>query len=1053
MEIPLLKMVDMQDLLKQIENVLGQAFNNINIEKSLQSQLDLLQSSLLQTSDKKERKIIENQIILVRRSLSGKLVYLDKKKLKDKEKSQLEKEYINLKREYDEIREELDFIDTYLTRLKDFYIYALENKINKTQGFFWISEEKDKESNKDILIKLARVTFRSKQVFQLFIKFFGEKLKLGHNEFRELINQCTIFLDELTNLESFQKIPLSLVHQIKAGHNLSNQELIILENINTRNKICDFTENLFKRIKIFSEQDILPYKERLSNLIKEKKNEIEIVIKTLKEGSEKRDSKLVNKLNELVYGKRTNILLLGIQFELKCGVVSVMKDILKNIDRKRFNVFVITHWFNDYSYHDRFLNERIDVHAAPYNLLDIDGKKISMNYNFGKILIQLKEEFHFIPDVIHLHTHTYEMDKTLDPILNTLGNPPMAYTLHQLIPFKPLSKHIQDQLLGGALDLLQIEKIKDQYYNPRYEGNKNKEGQLKSIYKSDQIITISETHRRAFQIMFPEYSDKVISIPNGTDIRRYINKNIEPMAEQLRKRIAPNGEKIILHVGRLEKQKRPDLLFQGFNMIASKYPNVKILMIGPKKKGFIEEAVKYGLDQRFINNIMIVEWVSHEELPSYYMAGDILIYPLLERELYSIVVLESLLMGTPVITCESRYSFFGNTDTPQNIATAFEYFIQNEERVKSKIKEFQSEVEDNYSIKKFIKEHEDVYASLAKHRKPKVKALTPLEYQFEVPQVVIPVNLLSKVHPWNKDIVLSFDGSLIEAKKIIEKLDELGIENYRFYIMGSKLFKKKSLEKMGCEFSREKETADVPIKLKNPVEGAWWNWFEKNRGNQNINNFITSLMKGQSFSSAKWIIENFKNKYGNQYIEKLSEHFAFHTVILHPPSQHTQHISNFYSDKAILNELNMFQYLMRLVLGVNKYKVKYGRTPGGGGFIYGDDPITHAKSKRLQLLAQQINPSFLWRVWRTEFDSKTQEDDDPRHIHRVALKALKTKDKPVYNAWWDINPCEILMHTYKFIKSPHLKLLEELVKLLDQYSQLKPEEIVRLLERFTKKKK
>jgi len=1017
-------MIDMTALLKQTEAAMKQAFEGVNIQEGLMKQLELLQLNLRQAHTQKQKEIIENQIILVRRALSGKVVGKSAKDLSLRERSLLEEDYVKLKRDYDLLRTHLDFVNTSLSKLKGYYQFVLkdENKINPLVGFYWIriaGSGSGEENNRDKLIDLSRITFRTKQTLEV-LQLTLSKMSALEIDPSLFLSAIKTLLKLINGLIVLQQPILVVIHKVKDGKKISDDEVKLLEDSKRRETLINTTQEAFLAVQSFVEFETKYYVTGLNDALDIKKKEMEKVVVDLKDESSKSKPALLAKLQELVYGKRINVLMLGIPFELRSGVVSVTKSILQSIDRKKFNVYVITHWFNNYNYFDRFLSDSVKVSSSPYNLHDVDGKKLTVSYSFDRLLVQLKEEFHFIPDVIHLHTHTYEIDGSLTPIMNILGNPPIVYTLHQLVFFKPLTKGMQGQLLRGELALPALDKIKTDYYKD------DRTGQLSCIHKVDMIITISETHRKAFQIMFPELTDKVVAIPNGTDIRKHIPHDVDAKAAAVRKVIAPSGEKIILHVGRIEAQKRPDLLFKSFNLIASRYPNVKLLMIGPKKDGFMDLAKSYGLDLLFSDKIEIIEWLSPEELTVYYKAGDILIYPLLEQELYSITVLEALMLGTPIITGESTFSFFGNTDNPENILNAFDYFINHETEVKARIHVIKDEVEERYSLKRFIKDHQEVYVSATKHRKPNIEVLTLPEHQFTTPTLreIIP-SAPATAHSWNKDILFSFDGSLLDAVKIIQQMKKLGIENYRFYLMGSKFFMKKTLKKMGCTFSRSGETKDVPIKS-TIVDARWMDWFEANRGKIPVSEFITSLMKKEAFSAGKWILDHYKKRYGTNYKTKLQEHFGYHAAIIHPPSQHPQHISNYYSDEAVLRELSFFEYLIRLVFKDDDYMVQYGRTTGGGGFIYGDDTFTRAKSKRLQYLAIKINPLFAWRMWRTDFSPRA-------NAKSVASLAIQRRNRPFFDAWWDTDPCEILMHTYEFTHKFELDKLDELVQKLDEY--------------------
>ncbi len=151
------------------------------------------------------------------------------------------------------------------------------------------------------------------------------------------------------------------------------------------------------------------------------------------------------------------------------------------------------------------------------------------------------------------------------------------------------------------------------------------------------IVPSEATARELFQkvkvhpfIVPTGISQKKFSIPDGNDIRKRIGKN----------------KNIVLHVGRIVKEKNLDLLIE-----AAKFVDVKFLIVGegPAKEGLKKKISLEGLDDRF----KFAGFVPDEELPKYYRCADAFVFPS-TYETQGIVALEAMASGLPVAAANYR---------------------------------------------------------------------------------------------------------------------------------------------------------------------------------------------------------------------------------------------------------------------------------------------------------------------------------------------------------------------------------------------------------------
>ena len=115
--------------------------------------------------------------------------------------------------------------------------------------------------------------------------------------------------------------------------------------------------------------------------------------------------------------------------------------------------------------------------------------------------------------------------------------------------------------------------------------------------------------------------------------------------DNLKSELGLNG-KVILYVGRLESHKGVQLLFEAFHRVTERIQNVSILLVG----GGSEEArLKEYCEQRnFSDKVEFVGYKQPNELPKYYAAADLLVFPTL-GDTFGFVVNEALASGLPVI--------------------------------------------------------------------------------------------------------------------------------------------------------------------------------------------------------------------------------------------------------------------------------------------------------------------------------------------------------------------------------------------------------------------
>jgi len=133
-------------------------------------------------------------------------------------------------------------------------------------------------------------------------------------------------------------------------------------------------------------------------------------------------------------------------------------------------------------------------------------------------------------------------------------------------------------------------------------------------------------------------------LPTGIEIERFCRSNGKRIKEKF------GDKKIILHVGRIVKEKNIHLLIESAPYILKKVDAIFVIVgKGPAKKELEELVKKKGLENHFV----FTGFVKDDELPAYYKAGDVFAFPS-TYETQGIVALEAMASGTPVVAARAK---------------------------------------------------------------------------------------------------------------------------------------------------------------------------------------------------------------------------------------------------------------------------------------------------------------------------------------------------------------------------------------------------------------
>lgn len=161
-----------------------------------------------------------------------------------------------------------------------------------------------------------------------------------------------------------------------------------------------------------------------------------------------------------------------------------------------------------------------------------------------------------------------------------------------------------------------------------------------AINKSDAVTAVSESLKQDTFKHF-KINREIEVIPNFVCIEQY---NYNGSINAIKKSIAPNGEKILIHISNFRKVKRTEDVIKIFNIVRQKIP-AKLLMVGDgPERHRLEELC------RELNTCHLVKFLGKvKDTERVLSASDLFILPS-ETESFGLAALEAMAAKTPVIS-------------------------------------------------------------------------------------------------------------------------------------------------------------------------------------------------------------------------------------------------------------------------------------------------------------------------------------------------------------------------------------------------------------------
>jgi 1,2-diacylglycerol 3-alpha-glucosyltransferase len=167
------------------------------------------------------------------------------------------------------------------------------------------------------------------------------------------------------------------------------------------------------------------------------------------------------------------------------------------------------------------------------------------------------------------------------------------------------------------------------------------------LQRSEVVIAPTEAIKKELLASAPRMR-RIEVVPTGVDSARF-HPGMD--GTKVREKYGLLDKKVILHVGRIAREKNLDLVFKGFEMLAKQHSDARLMIVGagPAKEYYIKMAEELGLKRL----VTFTGFLPDDQLPEYYAACDVLTLAS-KFETQGLVAVEAMAMGKPVVGINFR---------------------------------------------------------------------------------------------------------------------------------------------------------------------------------------------------------------------------------------------------------------------------------------------------------------------------------------------------------------------------------------------------------------
>lgn len=293
--------------------------------------------------------------------------------------------------------------------------------------------------------------------------------------------------------------------------------------------------------------------------------------------------------------------------------------------------------------------------------------------------------------------------------------------------------HIHDWLVGAAgialknqfklplaVTIHATERGRQQGYPVTAASQQIDDLERRICHEAWKVVVCSAYMASELSAYFGTPADKIVVIPNGIDIDG-LTVATETEVADLRRRYAPNGERLLFYVGRIVHEKGVHVLINAMPAILAEFPNARLLVAGKNGRSLAPLVHALGVEHA----VQFLGFIPNRQRDLLYQTVDAAVFPSI-YEPFGIVALEAMALGCNVIASDVgglgevvRHMRNGLTVFPDNaesIAWAVHELFTNPAAAAQRRKTGCAEVTERYSWPGIAQQTAQLFETIALER-------------------------------------------------------------------------------------------------------------------------------------------------------------------------------------------------------------------------------------------------------------------------------------------------------------------------------------------------
>ena len=314
------------------------------------------------------------------------------------------------------------------------------------------------------------------------------------------------------------------------------------------------------------------------------------------------------------------------------------------------------------------------------------------------------------------------LDKAIQYCETTSSKPDVVHIIAPM-PFGVISRLKKIKKIGIKLIYSHtiVQKISNSWFYSKLQHYKIH----RVLEQFDLIIVPSQSLGKIIQVTNPSAEIRVI--PNGVDTNKFYPLGNEQQKQALRNKLGlPLNAIILTLVGAIHPRKGTDILIDAWSQLTKDYPDLYLLLIGPRYDLIRKELVGFRDDIKAIidksSKPASINFLGQiKEVNEYLQVSDMFVFPS-EREGMPNAVLEAMATGLPVVLTKfagfseeigrEGIEYFLTERSSREVARSIQLVLANRQMQIEFKKNAREWIETNMSIVSSVQSHANIYRSL-----------------------------------------------------------------------------------------------------------------------------------------------------------------------------------------------------------------------------------------------------------------------------------------------------------------------------------------------------